>query len=267
MSPLTPIDRGFAAVAVDVVPIGLAAMTTQVRGAEGGRPVAGPHAAARGRRRRPGGWWLLVLPVVALLMLLLADRLLVGVAEQRMTSRLACLGRLTGARAVHIDGFPFLNQVASGHFDAVTMTADGVRGASRLTDLAVTFRDLRLPPLSGLVGRPSPEAVTVGSIDIAATVRLAGSGSAATGSPGAGSPAAGPLGSGLLAFGSAAGGSPFPFHLDTIRPVPGGLRVTLTVAGAAVEAAAGRFESDCAADAAAPVPSGHGSVGAQAALS
>ncbi|MCL9793465.1 LmeA family phospholipid-binding protein [Frankia sp. AgKG'84/4] len=196
---------------------------------------------------------MLALPVVVLLVLLVADRLLVGVAEQRMTSRLACLGRLTGARAVHIDGFPFLNQVASGHFDAVTMTADGVRGVSRLSEVAVTFRDLRLPPMSGLVGRPSPDAVTVGSIGIAATVRLG-----APGTSSAGSPATGPLGGGLLASGSAAGGSPFPFHLDTIRAVPGGFRVTLTVPGSAVDAGAGVFDSNCAADNAAPVTSGDG---------
>ncbi len=151
-----------------------------------------------------------------------------------MTARLACLGGLTGARAVHIHGFPFLDQVASGHYEAVTATADGIRGAGRLTDLSVTFRDLRMPPLSGLVGRPSQNSVTVGSIVIAATIRLAGFGLPAFG---------------LLANEAAAGAMPFPGHLDAVTPVPGGARITLSVPGAGAGEAAGRFDSGCAAPA------------------
>jgi hypothetical protein len=196
----------------------------------------------------------LALPVAVLLALSLADRLLVGVVEHRISDRLACLGGLTGARAVHIHGSPFLTQAASGHYGAVTVTADGIRDASRLTEIAVTFRDLHLPPLSGLVGEPSPDSVTVGSIVITTTIRFISPGSLVTG------PSAPPTGS-LSAFGAAgpgplagawADGLPFPGHLDAVRPVAGGARLTLSVPGTAVKAAVGRLGSDCGAVAPAP---------------
>jgi hypothetical protein len=230
------------------------------------QPVVGRRVAARGRRR---GWWLLALALAALLVLPLADRLLVGVVERRMSGRLACLGGLTGARAVHIHGFPFLTQAASGHFRAVTVKADGIRGAGRLTDVAVTFRDLRLPPLSGLSGRPSPDSVTVGSIVIAATIRLVSADPVSADPVSAGPVSADPVVADPVVAGSVVGlaealpragaggpglpgdprvgGLPFPVHLDAVRPVPGGARLTLSVPGAAVSAAIGRLGSDCAA--------------------
>jgi hypothetical protein len=102
-----------------------------------------PAGPASGARR-----WFVALPLVVLLGLLLADRLMVGVVERRLSAKLACLGALTGPGAVHIGGFPFLTQVAAGHFRVVTVTADGVGDAARLTDVDVTFRDVRMPPLS-----------------------------------------------------------------------------------------------------------------------
>jgi hypothetical protein len=171
-------------------------------------------------------------PLVALLLLTLADRLLVGAAERHLSGRLSCLGALTGTRGVHIHGFPFLTQVATGHFPDVTVTADGAGRIARLTDVQVTFQDVRMPPLSGLVGRPSPGSVTVGSIEVTATVPL-GAGSLLVQLAGRGT-AGGPL-AGLSQL---AGDLPFPVHLDAVQPVAAGVRVTFSVDGGAAALAA-----------------------------
>ncbi|MCM3883728.1 DUF2993 domain-containing protein [Frankia sp. R82] len=200
--------------------------------------------------------------MVLLLVLSVADRLLVGVVERRMTGRLACLGALTGARAVHIHGFPFLTQIATGHVGTVTMTADGVRGASSLAGLAVTFHDLRLPPLSGLVGRPSPTAITVGSVTIRTTFRPDSRGPLLAAVP---PRLSGPLTAvdatgRVRRVGVLPGAPPFPIHVDAVRPVPGGLQVTLSASGAALKTAMVRFGSGCASASSASVLTtiGHG---------
>jgi hypothetical protein len=191
-----------------------------------------PAGPASGARR-----WFVALPLVVLLGLLLADRLMVGVVERRLSAKLACLGALTGPGAVHIGGFPFLTQVAAGHFRVVTVTADGVGDAARLTDVDVTFRDVRMPPLSGLLGQPAPGAISVGSVSVQATVALGSAGLAA--GLGAGGGLLDAAGSGRLDDPIARlGGLPFPVHLDGVQPVPGGVRVALTVPGTAVSGAA-----------------------------
>ncbi|WP_198946373.1 DUF2993 domain-containing protein [Pseudofrankia asymbiotica] len=173
--------------------------------------------------------------------LLLTDRLLVRVAEHRLASRLGCMGTLTGTRSVHIGGFPFLTQLAAGHFRTVTVTADGLDRTDRLTDLAVTFRDVHVPGWSAILGHPAPGSLTVGSVSLTAVLRL--------GPDGPGSRLARLLGPGPLATGRpavavavavAVAGRPSAAvlppgaHLDGVEPVPGGLRLAVTMPGAAL---------------------------------
>jgi LmeA-like phospholipid-binding len=189
-------------------------------------PAAGPRFETGGRRHRRR--WL-ALPVVALLvlMLVLTDRIVLGVVERRLSDRLTCVTAMTGHNTVHIHGFPFLTQAVTGHFPTVTLTADSIGGPVRLTDVLVTFHDLRLPPLSGLTSAPPPGALRVGSMVIAATVPLTGTRPLTRLAQRADAPdrAKGlPTGPNLQVP-----GLPFPVRLDAVRQVPGGLRVTLSV--------------------------------------
>ncbi|WP_041258723.1 LmeA family phospholipid-binding protein [Pseudofrankia inefficax] len=201
--------------------------------------MAEPVGATVGGARR---WrWLVALSLVVLLGLLLADRLLVGVVEDRLSARLSCLGALTGTRTVHIGGFPFLTQMAEGHYRVVTVTADGVGASARLTDVDVTFHDVRMRPLAGLVGRSAPGSITVGSISARATVMFGSAGPAS--GLGAGDALLDAAGSGRLDEPIARlAGLPFPVHLDGAQPVPGGVRVALSVPGTAISGV-GRCQS------------------------
>lgn len=192
-------------------------------------PTTRPLRETGGRRR-----WL-ALPVVALLVLVLTDRILLGVVERRLSDRLTCVTAMTGRATVHIHGFPFLTQAVTGHFPAVTLTADSLGGPIRLTDVQVTFHDLRLPPLSGLASPPSPGTLRVGSLVIAATVPLTGTGPLTRLAPRADAQD--------RADGVSTGpdlqvpGLPFPVRLDAVRQLPGGMRVTLSVDGGQADTA------------------------------
>jgi hypothetical protein len=168
--------------------------------------------------------------------LLATDRLLVRVVEHRLATRLGCMSALTGARSVRIGGFPFVTQLATGHYQTVTVTADGFGQAQQLTDLSVTFHDVEVPSWSGVFRRWGPGSVTVGSVSLTAVLRL---GSLAPALPGGWPPR-------LLGSPSAATGRP-PIalippgaHLDAVVPVPGGLRLAATIPGAALAGVAGR---------------------------
>jgi hypothetical protein len=168
-----------------------------------------------------------VAPLVVVAALLVTDRVLVRVAEHRLTGRLGCAGALDGARSVHIGGFPFLTQLAAGHFRTVTATADGIGATGRLTDVAVGFRDVRMPVRAVLLGRWRPGSLTVGSVSATAVLRLGtdaptGGTARSTGAP----PGA------VLPPGA---------HLDTVQPVPGGLRIAVTIPGGVPAAAGGRL--------------------------
>ncbi|CUU54104.1 Protein of unknown function (DUF2993) [Parafrankia irregularis] len=174
-------------------------------------------------------------PFVVIAALLVTDRLLVRVVEHRLTERFGCTGTFVGTRSVHIGGFPFLTQLAAGNLRTVTATAAGIGPAGRLTDVAVTFRDVRVPVWSVLLGRGRSSSLTVGSVSAAAVLRfgsddrpvLAGSG-------------------GLLSRPLAAGSSAEPVlppgtHLDSVEPMPGGLRVTVTIPGGVLAETGGRL--------------------------
>jgi hypothetical protein len=194
-----------------------------------------PLVATDGRRHRRR--WLLALPLVALLVLVVADRILVGVVERHLSGRLTCVAAMTGGHAVRIHGFPFLTQAVTGHFPAVTMTADGLGGANRLTDIEVTFHDLRLPPLSGLAAVPSPGSLRVGSIVVAATIPLADAGPFAQLAERPNWP--GQVQGFPTGLSLTVPGLPSPVQLEAMRPVAGGIRVTVAVSGGSANAVLG----------------------------
>jgi len=200
-----------------------------------------PAGPARPARR--GRWrWAAAAPFVVLAALLVSDRLLVRAVEHRLTGRLGCAGALVGTRSVHIGGFPFLTQLATGHFRTVTATADGIGSADRLTDVAVTFRDVRVPVWSALAGRWHPGSLSVGSVSATAVLRLgaggqpllAGQGGAPSQTLAAGAGAAGgtatPATSGQPAT-AAPPVLPPGAQLSSVEPVPGGLRLAVTIPG------------------------------------
>ncbi|MDT3438945.1 DUF2993 domain-containing protein [Pseudofrankia sp. BMG5.37] len=218
-------------------------MRTLVEGP--GLPTCPPARQAGGRDGRAwwnSRWrWVAAVPLVVSAALLLTDRLLVRVAEHRLTNRLGCMGTLTGTRSVHIDGFPFLTQLAAGHFRTVTATADGFGRADRLTDLAVTFRDVRVPVWSAVLGRPRTGSLAVGSVSLTAVLRLGSDGPdgrlarpLAPGPPVTGRPVS------SVAARPSAAVLPPGAHLDGVEPVPGGLRLAVTMPGAALAGMDGR---------------------------
>jgi LmeA-like phospholipid-binding len=186
-------------------------------------------------KRASGRRWRLVLGVVVLVVtgLVVADRLLVRVVEHRLATRLACVGTLGGGVAVHIGGFPFLAEVVTGHVASARVDAGSGGPGGRLTGVRIDIRDLRLPAMTGLVRPGNATKLTIGSATFAATVPygalrgLVGSGAARarTGEVG-GTTAAGP---------GSAGGLPFDAHLDAATPGAGGVRVQMSIAGAAFD--------------------------------
>jgi hypothetical protein len=112
----------------------------------------------------------LVVAVVLLLGLaLLADRVAVGVTEDRVATELAAKGGLAGKPEVHINGFPFLTQAVAGRYDDVriSLTAadlgqpDGTRADIALHGVQV--------PLSGVLSG-SVREVPVDRVDGTATL-------------------------------------------------------------------------------------------------
>jgi hypothetical protein len=204
-----------------------------MKSADLGEPPMTRPLAVTGKRRHWRRW--VTLPIIALLALVLTDRILLVVVEHRLADRLACVPAMTGRGTVHIHGFPFLTQAVTGHFPTVTMTIASIESPVRLSDVRVTFHDLRLPQLSGLTSPPSRGALRTGSIVITATAALA---------------RAGPLAQLARQPDSSQGlppgreldipELPFPVRLDAIRRTPAGIRVTLSVASGEADTAFGR---------------------------
>jgi hypothetical protein len=107
---------------------------------------------------------LVVTLVVLLGLALVADRVAVGVAEDRVAEAIADRGGLAGTPEVSIGGFPFLTQAVAGDYDDVRirLTADD------LDQPAGTTGDVRLRgvhvPLSDVLGG-SVEQIPVDRID------------------------------------------------------------------------------------------------------
>ena len=112
---------------------------------------------------------LLVVVAVLLGLALLADRIAVGVAEDRVGSELAATGGLQGTPEVTIAGFPFLTQALAGRYDEVriSLTADQL-GQPAGTRADVVLRGVRVPLSAVLAG--SVRTVPVDRIEGTATL-------------------------------------------------------------------------------------------------
>ncbi|MGY1740870.1 MULTISPECIES: LmeA family phospholipid-binding protein [unclassified Blastococcus] len=95
---------------------------------------------------------LLVTLVVLVVLALVADRVAVGVAEDRVADVLAEQGELAGPPEVSFEGWPFLTQVVAGDYDDVRIRLD----AGDLAEPDGTSADVRLRgvhvPLSAVLG-------------------------------------------------------------------------------------------------------------------
>ncbi|MGF7237417.1 MAG: LmeA family phospholipid-binding protein [Frankia sp.] len=193
--------------------------------------------------RRSGRRFRLVVGLVVLVVtaLVVADRLLVRVAEHRLTTRLACMGMLSDGVSVHIGGFPFLTELVTGHVSSARVTAGAAGPSARLVAVTIDLRDLRLPPMTGLVSLGGGAKLAVGSATLGATVpygtlrnligsdgRGVGGGGTARTSAAAGITTPGSAAAGVTSF----GGLPFNAHLDAVTPGEQGVRLQMSTSGA-----------------------------------
>ena len=95
---------------------------------------------------------LVVVVAVLLGLALLADRVAVGVAEDRVATEIATRTGLPGTPDVEIAGFPFLTQAMAGRYDDVriSLTADQL-GQPEGTAVDVALKGVELP-LSTVLG-------------------------------------------------------------------------------------------------------------------
>jgi len=96
---------------------------------------------------------LVVVLVLLLGLAVAADRLAVGIAEDRVAQELATQGGLHGEPEVDIAGFPFLTQAVAGRYDDVriSLSADQL-GQPEGTRADVALRGVRVPLPSVLSG-------------------------------------------------------------------------------------------------------------------
>jgi hypothetical protein len=112
---------------------------------------------------------LLVVVVALLALAVVADRVAVGVAEERVAGELATKGGLQGTPTVDITGFPFLTQALAGRYDDVriSLTADQL-GQPDGTRADVALHGVEVPLSAVLSG--SVRQVPVERIDGTATL-------------------------------------------------------------------------------------------------
>jgi hypothetical protein len=115
---------------------------------------------------------LLIALVVVLGLAVAADRIAVGIAEDKVAEQLAAKGGLAGTPSVDIAGFPFLTQAIAGDYDDVRISLT----AADLGQPAGTRADVRLHgvhvPLSSVLSG-SVSQVPVDRIDGTATLSYA----------------------------------------------------------------------------------------------
>jgi hypothetical protein len=100
---------------------------------------------------------------------LLADRVAVGIAEDRVADQLAGKGGLVGTPEVDITGFPFLTQVVAGRYEDVRVALDAEElGQPAGTRADVSLRGVHVPLKAALSG--SVTEVPVDRIDGTATL-------------------------------------------------------------------------------------------------
>jgi hypothetical protein len=115
---------------------------------------------------------LLVLLVLLLGAVVVADRVGVGIAEERVAQQIAERGGLSGTPDVDITGFPFLTQAVSGRYTdvRVSLTAEQL-GQPAGTRAQVSLRGARIPLSDVLSG--SVQEVPVDRVDGTATLPYA----------------------------------------------------------------------------------------------
>ncbi len=112
---------------------------------------------------------LLVVLLVLAGLTVLADRVAVGIAEDRVAEQLAGRGGLVGTPDVDIAGFPFLTQAVRGRYDDVRIALDADElGQPAGTRAAVALRGVHVPLKAALAG--SVTEVPVDRIDGTATL-------------------------------------------------------------------------------------------------
>lgn len=100
---------------------------------------------------------------------LLADRVAVGIAEDRVAGQLAGTGGVVGTPEVDIAGFPFLTQVVAGRYEDVRVAFDAAEpGQPEVTRASVSLQGVQVPLSAVLAG--SVTEVPVDRIDGAATL-------------------------------------------------------------------------------------------------
>ena len=112
---------------------------------------------------------LVVVLVLLLGLTVVADRVAVGIAEERVAEELAAQGGLQGTPEVDITGFPFLTQAVAGRYDDVriALSADQL-GQPEGTRADVALRGVRVPLGSVLSG--SVQQVPIDRVDGTATL-------------------------------------------------------------------------------------------------
>ena len=86
-------------------------------------PVSALRRAPRSRRR---GLGCLVALVILVALLVGADRVTAAITEGQLASKIQSSQKLNQKPSVSIDGFPFLTQVVSRHFDHATVDIDNL---------------------------------------------------------------------------------------------------------------------------------------------
>jgi hypothetical protein len=111
----------------------------------------------------------LVVLVLLLGLAFVADRVALGIAEDRVATEVATKGGLQGTPEVEIEGFPFLTQAVGGRYDEVriALTAEQL-GQPAGTRADVALRGVQVPLSSVLSG--SVTEVPVERVDGTATL-------------------------------------------------------------------------------------------------
>jgi hypothetical protein len=112
---------------------------------------------------------LVVVLVLLLGLAIAADRVAVGIAEERVAEELAAQGGLQGTPEVDITGFPFLTQAVAGRYDDVRIALSaGQLGQPEGTRADVALHGVRVPLASVLSG--SVQQVPIDRVDGTATL-------------------------------------------------------------------------------------------------
>jgi hypothetical protein len=96
---------------------------------------------------------LLIVVVVLLGLAIAADRVAVGVAEDRVAREMAAAGGLQGTPTVDITGFPFLTQAVAGRYDDVRISLTAAElGQPAGTRADIALHGVRVPLSAVLAG-------------------------------------------------------------------------------------------------------------------